>query len=87
MNDTSISPRRLPRSVKAAINRIAREDGIGINQIVSTAVAQKSAVWSSATSFAKCKARAPFSRFRRLLNRGGGTSPTPGDERQGERSG
>ena len=82
MSDTSTYPLRLPRSVKAAVKRIARKEGISVNQFVATAVAEKLAVLSTATFFAERKARADLPRFRRLLKRKGGTPSRPGDERR-----
>ncbi|HLH93180.1 MAG TPA: toxin-antitoxin system HicB family antitoxin [Xanthobacteraceae bacterium] len=40
MKVESTYPLRLPRSVKAAVERGAREDGVSINQFVATAVAE-----------------------------------------------
>lgn len=34
-------PLKLPRSVKAAAARLAREDGVSLNQWIATAVAEK----------------------------------------------
>lgn len=49
----SIHPLRLPRSVKAEVERRAKADGISVNQFVATAVAEKHAVMNTAAFFAK----------------------------------
>jgi predicted HicB family RNase H-like nuclease len=41
-------PLRLPRSVKAAVERRAKQDGISINPFVATAAAEKLAAMSTA---------------------------------------
>jgi hypothetical protein len=41
-------PLRLPRSVKAEVERRATQDGISINQFVATVVAEKLAAMSTA---------------------------------------
>ncbi len=45
-------PLRLPRSLKAEVERRAREDGTSVNQFVTTAVAEKLAAMSTAEFFA-----------------------------------
>jgi hypothetical protein len=81
MSETSTYPLRLPRSVKAAVEQLAREEGISMNQFVATAVSEKLAAMSTATHFADRKARANFKAFERLLKRRGGQPPREGDER------
>ena len=47
-------PLKLPASVKAAAARLAKEDGVSLNQWISTAVAQKvGAVETAAQFFAR----------------------------------
>jgi hypothetical protein len=81
MSETSTYPLRLPRSVKAAVEKLAREEGISINQFVATAVAEKLAVMNTAAFFAERRGRADLKAFKRLLNRKGGEPPRAGDER------
>ncbi|HEY1932875.1 MAG TPA: hypothetical protein VGG99_12750 [Acetobacteraceae bacterium] len=38
-------PLKLPASIKAAVARLAKEDGVSLNQWIATAVAQKVARW------------------------------------------
>jgi hypothetical protein len=81
MSESSTYPLRLPRSVKSAVEKLAREEGISMNQFVATAVAEKLAVMSSAHYFAERKGRADLKAFRRLLTRKGGEAPRSDDER------
>lgn len=82
MKTTSTYPLRLPRSVKAAAEKMARDEGISLNQFVATAVAEKLAVMSTADFFAERKARADLAAFKRILKRKGGEPPRSGDERR-----
>lgn len=71
---------RLPASLKRAVEELAREDGTTLNQFIVSAVAEKLAVLKTADYFAKRAARADFGAFDRLMRRGGGEAPRPGDE-------
>lgn len=79
MKQTSTYPLRLPRSVKAEVERRAKEDGISINQFVATAVAEKLAVMNTAEFFAERRERADMAAFDRLMQRKGGEPPGAGD--------
>ena len=81
MTSVSTYPLRLPRSVKAAVEKIAKEEGISLNQFVATAVAEKLAAMNTATFFAERKVRADIKAFKRILKRKGGVPPRSGDER------
>lgn len=81
MSDTSTYPLRLPKSVKAAAEKLAREEDISMNQFVATAVAEKLAVMQTASFFADRRQRADLAAFRKLLKRKGGETPREGDER------
>jgi hypothetical protein len=81
MSETSTYPLRLPKSVKAAVEKLAREEGISMNQFVATAVAEKLAAMNTAAYFAERKGRADLEAFRRILRRKGGVPPREGDER------
>ena len=78
---TSIFPLRLPRSIKDAVERAAREDGASMNQFVATAVAEKLAAMNAVAFFAKRLERADFAAFDVLMSRQGGVEPRAGDER------
>ena len=80
MSETSTYPLRLPRSVKSAVEKLAREEGISMNQFVATAVAEKLAVMNTAAYFAERKERADLKTFERILKRKGGVAPREGDE-------
>ncbi len=81
MTATTTYPLRLPRSVKAAAEKLAREEGISLNQFVATAVAEKLAAMNTEAFFAERTERADGVAFRRILTRRGGEKPRPGDER------
>ncbi|HMN75617.1 MAG TPA: toxin-antitoxin system HicB family antitoxin [Burkholderiaceae bacterium] len=80
MSETSTYPLRLPRSVKAAVEKLAREEGISMNQFVATAVAEKLAVLNAEAFFAERRRRADPAALRRMLRRKGGEAPRRGDE-------
>ncbi len=75
----STYPLRLPRSVKAEVERRAKADGISINQFVATAVAEKLAVMDTAAFFAARREKADFAAFDRIMAREGGELPKPED--------
>ncbi|MBS0402733.1 MAG: hypothetical protein JSS18_09665 [Proteobacteria bacterium] len=81
MSESSTYSLRLHRSAKAAADKLAREEGIGMNQSIATAVAEKLAVMSTAAFIAGRKGRADLKAFSPLPNRKGGQTPRPGDER------
>jgi hypothetical protein len=81
MSKSSTYPLRLPRSVKPAVEKLAREEVISMNQFVATAVAEKLVAMNTAACFAERKGRADLKAFRRLLDRKGGEPPRAGDER------
>lgn len=80
MSTTSTYPLRLPRSVKAAVEQLAKEEGISLNQFVATAVAEKLAAMRTAAFFAERRERADLEAFRAILTRQGGQPPEAGDE-------
>ena len=74
-------PLKLPMSLKTAAQRMAREDGVSLNQWISVAVAQKIGAVETAAEFFKRRAGSarpedmlPF------LERAGDEPPVPGDE-------
>ena len=82
MSETTSYPLRLPRSIKAAVEKLARSEGISMNQFVATAVAEKLAVLNTATYFAERKSRADLAAFKRILKRKGGEPPRVCDEKR-----
>ena len=81
MSETVTYPLRLPRSIKAAVEKMALSEGISMNQFVATAVAEKLAVLNTAAYFAEPKGRADLAAFKRILKRKGGEPPREGDEK------
>lgn len=75
----STYPLRLPRSVKAEVERRAKADGVSVNQFVATAVAEKLAAMNTASFFAERRARADFRAFDRIMRRKRGEAPRPDD--------
>jgi hypothetical protein len=68
--------------VKAAVEKLAKAEGISVNQFVATAVAEKLAAMSTAAYFAERRGRADLAAFRRIMKRKGGEPPRQGDERR-----
>ncbi len=50
-------PLKLPESVKKAAQRLAKEDGVSLNQWIASAVAQKVGVVETAADFFKNRAQ------------------------------
>ena len=80
MTETKIYSLRLPRSLKEAVARLAKEEGTSINQFVSTAVAEKVSALRTARYFAEHRERVDLDAFDRLMARPGGAPPREGDE-------
>jgi hypothetical protein len=80
MKETQTYPLRLPRSLKAAVERLSREDRTSINQFVATAVAEKVSALETAKYFVDRQARADFKAFDKIMNRRRGQKPRKGDE-------
>ncbi|MDB5967879.1 MAG: hypothetical protein JWQ90_329 [Hydrocarboniphaga sp.] len=75
----STYPLRLPRSVKAEVERRAKEDGTSVNQFVATAVAEKLSAMNTEAFFAERRGRANFAAFDLMMRRPGGELPRPDD--------
>jgi HicB family len=74
-------PLKLPASVKAAAARLAKEDGVSLNQWISVAIAQKIGVVETASDFLKRRAgRARPEDMLPYLNKAKRVPPPPGDE-------
>lgn len=77
----STYPLKLPVSVKRAAQRLAKEDGVSLNQWIAVAVAQKVGVVETAEDFfARRRANADPRRLMELLKHAPRTKPMPGDE-------
>jgi uncharacterized protein (DUF1778 family) len=75
----STFPLRLPVSLKAALEKIAKRDGTSLNQFLVIAAAEKIAAMETENFFAERRARADDAAFLRILNRKGGEPPRPED--------
>ena len=80
MSELSTYPLRLPRSIRAGVERFSKQDGISINQFVSIAVAEKLAMIQAQAYFTERSARADMVAFDQLMLRTGGAPPRVGDE-------
>lgn len=80
MADTTTYPLRLPRSIKAAAEDLARAEGTSLNQFIATAVAEKLSALRTADFFAERAQRAKPDALDRILNRQAGEAPRAGDE-------
>lgn len=74
-------PLKLPASIKAAAQRLAKEDGVSLNQWIASAVAQKIGVVETAAEFLKKRAgNATGDDFLRSLDEVPDNPPMEGDE-------
>lgn len=74
-------PLKLPISVKEAAARLARRDGVSLNQWIASAVAQKVGSIETAEAFLKRRAgKATGEGFVAFLDRVPSRAPEPGDE-------
>ena len=74
-------PLKLPASIKAAAARLAREDGVSLNQWIAAAVAQKVGAVETAAEFFKQRGKdAKPGDLRAILARVPERAPDPGDE-------
>ena len=74
-------PLKLPLSVKQAAQRLAKEDGVSLNQWIAAAVAEKVGVTETAAEFFKKRAgSATGDGLMRFLKNAPNVPPSPGDE-------
>jgi hypothetical protein len=74
-------PLKLPVSIKKAAQRLAKEDGVSLNQWIASAVAQKVGVVETAADFFKKRAgKATGAGLMKFLRRAPKATPDPGDE-------
>jgi hypothetical protein len=74
-------PLKLPASIKAAAARLAKEDGVSLNQWIASAVAQKvGAVETAAAFFEKRAGGTRAEDLRAILALVPDRAPDPGDE-------
>jgi uncharacterized protein (DUF1778 family) len=80
MNKPAVIQLRLPRSIKAGVERAAKRDGTSMNQLIATAVAEKLSALETMDFFLDRANRADLDKFDRFMNRTGGERPRAGDE-------
>jgi hypothetical protein len=74
-------PLKLPASIKAAAERLAKEDGVSLNQWISAAVAQKvGAVEAASVFFRRRAGSARPEDLHAVLAAVPDVAPAPGDE-------
>ncbi len=74
-------PLKLPQSIKAAAARLAKEDGVSLNQWIAVAVAQKVGAVETAAEFLKRRAgNAKPENMLFFLDNAGNEPPVAGDE-------
>ena len=71
---------RLPTSLKRELEKVAREDGTSLNQLIVTAVAEKLSALRTADFFEERRERADIGAALEVMNRERGESPRDGDE-------
>ena len=73
-------PLKLPLSIKKAAQRLAKEDGVSLNQWIAAAVAQKVGVVETAAEFfKKCAGNATGHGLMRFLRNAPNVAPEPED--------
>jgi hypothetical protein len=72
---------KMPRSLKAAVEKLAKADGTSVNQFLVMAAAEKlTAMQTAEAFFAERKGRGDKGAAIHLLRRAGGDPPQLGDE-------
>jgi hypothetical protein len=70
---------RLPTSLKRELEKVARDDGTSLNQLIVTAVAEKLSALRTADFFEERRARADIGAALEVMNRKRGEAPRDGD--------
>lgn len=71
---------RLPASLKRELEKVARDDGTSLNQLIVTAVAEKLSALRTADFFEERRVRVDVSAALEVMNRRRGETPRDGDE-------
>jgi hypothetical protein len=71
---------RLPNSIHRHAKRLAESEGISINQLISTAVAEKLSAIDTERYLSERASNASVAKFRRVLSKVPRVQPEPGDE-------
>jgi len=78
----STYPLKLPLSIKKAAQRLAKEDGVSLNQWIAAAVAEKVGVVETAAEFFKKRAgKATGAGLLKFLQQAPDVPPEPNDQR------
>lgn len=72
---------RLPASLKRELEKVARDDGTSLNQLIVTAVAEKLSALRTADFFEERRARADVAAALEIMTRKRGETPREGDSR------
>jgi hypothetical protein len=83
MTDISTFPLRLPKSLKAVAEQLAKEDGISLNQFIAITLAEKVGALRSEQILAERRGRADLDAFRKLLTRKPGRPPQTTKDEEG----
>jgi hypothetical protein len=77
-------PLKLPQSIKRAAQRLAKEDGVSLNQWIAAAVAEKVGVVETAAEFFRQRAgEATGAGLMKFLRHAPDVEPEPLDEKNG----
>ena len=71
---------RLPNSIHAHAKRLAQEEGISINQLISSAIAEKLSAIDTEKYLGERAARGSHTKFLKVMAKVGPQKPAPGDE-------
>jgi hypothetical protein len=71
---------RLPNSIHRHAKRLAESEGISINQLISTAVAEKLSAIDTERYLSERASNASVAKFLRVLSKVPRVQPEPGDE-------
>ena len=79
----STYPLKLPLSTKKAAQRLAKEDGVSLNQWIASAVAEKVGVVETAAEFFKVRARGATGKgLMKFLRNAPANAPAPEDSKR-----
>jgi hypothetical protein len=71
---------RLPNSIHRHAKRLAQEEGISVNQLISAAIAEKLSAIDTEKYLAERGSRASVEKFLAVIGKVPGNIPDPGDE-------
>jgi hypothetical protein len=71
---------RLPKSLKENVAKVAKRDGVSINQFIAIALAEIISALETEKFFAERAKNSDIEAFRTIIYRPGGEPPRTGDE-------